>query len=79
MLSNIEKLGTPLSKEQQSKIKGGTTCSHTTADFDIQVTKDAIGYKLYVDGSFSGYLSGNIEANAICSRAAQLEREEWGR
>lgn len=79
MKKSILSLGTVLTKQQQNQIKGGVTCTHTTADFGtISVTQDAIGHRYYVDGAFKGYLSGNIEAHAICSGAARLEREEMG-
>lgn len=77
MRKSILQLGTQLTRSEQSKVRGGVTCHHVTADFEIQVTQDAIGHRLYVDGVFTGYLSGNIEAHNTCSRAAELERAEF--
>ncbi len=79
MKKSILQLGTTLSKKQQANIKGGIACHHVTADFEIQVTESTYGHKLYVDGVFQGYLSGNIEAHNYCSTAAAIEANEWGR
>ncbi|WP_299836132.1 hypothetical protein [uncultured Tenacibaculum sp.] len=76
MKQSILDLGKVLTKKEQNKIHGGVTCHHITGDFDIQVTKDFLGHRLYVDGKFSRYLSGNIEAHELCSSAQSLEAAE---
>ncbi|WP_299673298.1 hypothetical protein [uncultured Tenacibaculum sp.] len=76
MKKSIFNLGKVLTKNEQKEIKGGITCHHVSADFDIKVSEDHLGHRLYVDGKFVKYLSGNIEAHNYCSTAKKLEADE---